>query len=456
MSNLQQQSFLKSLKSNLSRQKIGEYRRGQADGRFHNFTVSGSAVANAFKVYLKENHPEVERKQLANILRGMKTPIKNFIHAISVSTHKERERKYSDISILHDRSLFFQATFPEKMGKTGRGTYDKVYATYKNVKGKGPLATVINDFNNVVKEENIKNFKKVGGGGKILNIAHEEFAGILESAVAYAIDKAITEASNGPSLVGLKSFLALRGVDLKVIRKISSFDNMEMTVALDSKSINLEDMKTAKERLSNLREEVEIALNLVQKDRNFVIPFLGGSDSFADVKRKKINKLLSVAFNKIPETVVIADDKLQKANTTTKSKRKPKSTAIRNKVTAKPVKRRKNKVDKQSAASRALAVMAMINKELPAKIRKNMNFPALENQTGRFAESVKLTNVITTPRGFPSYSYKYQQNPYEVFETTRGKLPWATPERDPRKLIEATVRETAAKFALGRFFLRRE
>jgi hypothetical protein len=231
---------------------------------------------------------------------------------------------------------------------------------------------------------------------------------------------------------------------------------MEMTVALDSKSINLEDMKTAKERLSNLREEVEIALNLVQKDRNFVIPFLGGSDSFADVKRKKINKLLSVAFNKIPETVVIADDKLQKANTTTKSKRKPKSTAIRNKVTAKPVKRRKNKVDKQSAASRALAVMAMINKELPAKIRKNMNFPALENQTGRFAESVKLTNVITTPRGFPSYSYKYQQNPYEVFETTRGKLPWATPERDPRKLIEATVRETAAKFALGRFFLRRE
>ena len=36
-----------------------------------------------------------------------------------------------------------------------------------------------------------------------------------------------------------------------------------------------------------------------------------------------------------------------------------------------------------------------------------------------------------------------------------GTPPWATPERDPRKLIERSIREIAAQFAIGRFYTRR-
>ena len=97
----------------------------------------------------------------------------------------------------------------------------------------------------------------------------------------------------------------------------------------------------------------------------------------------------------------------------------------------------------------------MINKELPDIVRKNMNAPALQNRTGRFAESVKVTDVVQTPKGFPSVGYTYQKNPYQVYEMGRGSEPWATPERDPRKLIDASIREAAARLAIGRFFTRR-
>ena len=86
-----------------------------------------------------------------------------------------------------------------------------------------------------------------------------------------------------------------------------------------------------------------------------------------------------------------------------------------------------------------------------------MRSPALVNRTGRFANSVRLTDIIQTPRGYPSFGYTYQKDPYEVFEMgAQGSAPWATPDRDPRFLIDKSIREIAAQFAIGRFYTRRE
>lgn len=101
------------------------------------------------------------------------------------------------------------------------------------------------------------------------------------------------------------------------------------------------------------------------------------------------------------------------------------------------------------------SIMAMINQKLPRVLEKNMNYPRLENRTGRFLRSVRLTDVAQTRQGFVSFGYTYQTNPYEVFEVGRGKAPWATNDRDPRKLIDASIREVAAEMALGRFYTRR-
>jgi hypothetical protein len=99
--------------------------------------------------------------------------------------------------------------------------------------------------------------------------------------------------------------------------------------------------------------------------------------------------------------------------------------------------------------------MAMINKRLPQTVRENMGAPALENRSGKFASSVRIRDVNTTPQGHPSFGYTYAKNPYQVFEVGTGSAPWATPQRDPRKLIDKSIREVAAELAIGRFYTRR-
>ena len=71
---------------------------------------------------------------------------------------------------------------------------------------------------------------------------------------------------------------------------------------------------------------------------------------------------------------------------------------------------------------------------------------------GRFAESVKVTDVTTTPKGFPSIGYTYDRENYEQFEATSGSAQFASHDRDPRRLIDQSIREIA-KNGNGRFFL---
>ena len=101
------------------------------------------------------------------------------------------------------------------------------------------------------------------------------------------------------------------------------------------------------------------------------------------------------------------------------------------------------------------SLQALINAKLPQTVAKNMGPPALENRTGRFASSVHITDVSRTAQGYPSIGYNYQRNPYQVFEMSHGDPRWATPDRDPRKLIDSSIREIAAQLAIGRFYTRR-
>ena len=110
---------------------------------------------------------------------------------------------------------------------------------------------------------------------------------------------------------------------------------------------------------------------------------------------------------------------------------------------------------KKSETNNILRSIAIINKHLPDTVRKNMQSPKLVNRTGRFAESVKITDVVKTPKGYPSIGYTYQRSPYGVFEDGGGSAPWANGERDPRELIDMSIREIAANMAIGRFYTRR-
>ena len=127
--------------------------------------------------------------------------------------------------------------------------------------------------------------------------------------------------------------------------------------------------------------------------------------------------------------------------------------AKRKKYTSKVRTEQRSSAGKSQKAS-LYTVLALINDKLPETVRKNMGAPRLENQTGRFANSVKMTDVIQTPQGFPSFGYSYRKDPYEVYETSSGTS-FASSSRDPRNLIDASIREIAAGYALGRFYTRR-
>ena len=115
------------------------------------------------------------------------------------------------------------------------------------------------------------------------------------------------------------------------------------------------------------------------------------------------------------------------------------------------------KVDSREPAvsSGTINLAALINKKLPETVAGKMGPPKLENRTGTFAQSVRVEDIRQTPQGFPSIGYTYEKNPYQVFEMGKGKAPWANTNRDPRKLINASIREIAAEVMKGKFFTRR-
>ena len=115
----------------------------------------------------------------------------------------------------------------------------------------------------------------------------------------------------------------------------------------------------------------------------------------------------------------------------------------------------KSRAQRSSANSSMFALLALLNQKLPNTVRKNMGAPALTNVTGTFANSVKVTDISTTAKGYPSIGYTYAKNPYQVYEIGVGKAPWANTERDPRRLIDRSIREIAAEMAIGRFYTRR-
>jgi len=99
----------------------------------------------------------------------------------------------------------------------------------------------------------------------------------------------------------------------------------------------------------------------------------------------------------------------------------------------------KNKREKVNTLQR---VETLINKRLPAEVRRNMGRPALINQSSRFSNSTKV-NLRQTKAGI-SGEYTYLTSPYETFENT-GSRKWPT-GYNPKPLITKSIRNLAIQY----------
>lgn len=153
---------------------------------------------------------------------------------------------------------------------------------------------------------------------------------------------------------------------------------------------------------------------------------------------------------KVTTKSVTPNRKDKKVKTKIKSSTKGKITGTPRK--ARTYSRQTSRSTNMSPASVPLHLIAVLNKELPGTVEKNMDAPALENRTGRLASSVRITDIVQTPKGYPSIGYTYMKGPYQTFEPgyRQGSI-----DRDPRKLIDRSIREVAAQYAIGRFYTRR-
>ena len=297
--------------------------------------------------------------------------------------------------------------------------------------------------------------KPIDTGSDLFEGGHIEGEGILESRVRDAIDTAFNDTYGKKAKKEvLESNLDALGLNLEFVR-----DDKKNThqIKVQSKVENRITGFLSGEQKRELQQQLRQAIERLNDSTP--IKGLKGSLSIEEVEKLKINQRILEEFAKKTNitTSKIIKPKLKKRSAKLSASNKT-NKVVNGKTAAVAIP--KAKMKQRRPASKGipgspLALIGLLNKKLPDTVRKNMNPPALQNVTGKFAESVKLTEIQKTPKGFPSFGYTYQKNPYQRFEVGRGDPPWATPERDPRKLIDQSIREIAAQFAIGRFFTRR-
>ena len=426
----QQKQFLETLLEEMDSKKIKAYRRAKADKQHHNFTMSRRSVRKGLRDYLKTQ--DLSKKAYDDILHKTDKYVKQFIKAVKTECARLANKDDTVTAVGVNTAVKISYAFEIKNGKS---RYDKIGGT------DGVYAKQLKVF----KVQFADVYGEVVKTKDLLQLSHAEFEGIIESAVSSAIDTAVaSQAAIGRAEA--KNFLRGRGIDLKVLRDTKT---TTMNVELASAEENAKDKDASKARLAGMRKALVSALESLSKEGKLLD--LPGSDSFRTLKKKKVVNSILDPFRNKKNVKVTTKQKIKHSRTKSKKSIKPKDVI----VAAARAKIRKTKATRKatvSPAAQPLQMLAMINAQLPKQVEENMQDPALNYQTGRFARSVRATDITKTPKGFPSIGYTYQKSPYQTFETgyKQGSV-----ERDPRRLIDQSIRELATQFALGRLYTRR-
>ena len=272
------------------------------------------------------------------------------------------------------------------------------------------------------------------------------------------VSKGITELYNNVKSQ-VKTDEATRAVfeDLNLeiyLKYVSTDDRTVVETYVGSKSGNRRQANKERMILRQARGAIATAIktNLATGDK---ISSWSGSDDRVTIEKKKIVETFNKSIKK-PTTSINTKRNLSNQTTKPKTVKAKANTNKTNKTKVKFNPATQNKEIKRRVSGvpsgSLISLGALIDQKLPATVAKNMGVPALQYRTGRFANSVRVTDVTRTTKGFPSIGYTYRRNPYQTFEPGGRQ---GSQERDPRKLIDKSIREIAAELLVGRFYTRR-
>ena len=405
------------------------------------FTVTHRALEKAIKESILKGIPiPIDSKLLKfadDMIASLSTDITTFISDLTKRFNGPRQKDKSRV-IESTATTLIVAVFD-----LGGDTFARI---------KGVYNSDLTDLFDVIKSKTSKTIL-ARRRGSTFSLEHDHFMGILESTMQNSLENALAnpdKEDEGRAKSDVIDWLKSQKVDIKIIR---DGNKESMSVFLGSSVINDQEGKDAQRNKKALLVVLEKALEKLQKDPAFSFMELKGSDSIMTARRKKLVKNTTKQFKKLKNVKVTTENtKVKTSKTKKKDSFGPKSaTAISLK---RATKAKKGRVRKGLASTPLSQLISKFNARLAQEVIKNMGEPALANRTGRFAESVRVTDVVKTPKGFPSVGYTYQRNPYQVFEEGSSGS-WSNGHRDPRKLIDKSIREIAVKLAIGRFFTRR-
>ena len=429
------------------------YRTLISNYEMHEFTLDAEDIIKEVETEMKA------REGVSTLSQGTRDIIRKEVRKMVRTLYKQFHpkefdktgKKWTRTSELQGSSLNFTFVLASKPGRTAN-----VFNTFKRLKqvAQRPLIRALNK-----KLKDLNRGRKEGSQAELissrkgfLDLGHEKDSSVSLQRAA-KVQQALWkfEGSTTLSPLAKKVIDELAGVITFEIGKDDKGPPLDVIrVKMESKAINRASTSKEKGEVLELNKALKKAADKIGEEW----AYMEGSDSSVQKRRKIIIEDFVGPLRKSSHAKVKTEStkvKRSKGKGTLKSKKPKGSTKqYKDKDTT-----NLTSSAKKGVAGAPLALLAAINKELPETVRKNMNSPSLQNQTGRFAESVRATDIMATNKGFPSIGYTYQRDPYQVFEDGAGAPPWANGQRDPRSLIDKSIREIAAEFAIGRFYTRR-
>lgn len=234
-----------------------------------------------------------------------------------------------------------------------------------------------------------------------------------------------------------------------LLELVKNAEKGDMTVAIGGRVLNA---------IQGATDEAAAAKRLKQVLESLGNPAeIPGSDSLVEGRRKKVVKATVEPFIKLKgKNIKVEAENYVIDNGVGKMQKKYKRKIKVSPAAVSAAKIKQKRLNQRPGAGRVepsfISLIGIINEKLPRTVIQNMGDPRLNNRTGRFAQSVRITDVARTSQGYPSIGYTYQKNPYQTFEMGQKQ---GSIDLDPRRLIDVSIREIATGMALGRFYTRR-
>ena len=461
MSTAASHAFLTKLHQELS-VSSGDYRQLVVDLKWHTFKVSRATIKAQTMIGFKHKNITPNAEQLTAIDDAASKCYKTILAEIKIiKASPEVDIDRNTTYMNNERLRLVFTTFGERIEKVHGAqldpsiTFDRIKKVYKLALGAYFKDLQLITDNAIRKHTTSKKTGKFGKESKVGNFFHLGHLAGMGVAETQLRDRLATAFASVPlhEHGNITNMLSHFGLDLSY-KRMDDKDSME--VKIQSKGSNLSaggfTGTQKKNLLKALRHTLTNKIDLMLQP--------GGSDTPKSRKEKQVQKSLEEPFKRVAskrKNIKIKSKKVKlkksKAKAVVKTITQKKSRGTEKLSLGKlPKVAVTKRIKDNNPASSPLHLIVAINKKLPQVVAQNMQSPALNYRTGRFAASVRVTDVVTTPKGYPSIGFTYDKFPYQTFEPgyAQGSI-----ERDPRKLINQSIRQIAAEMAIGRFFTRR-